>query len=114
MGYFNIEQLKKLVLAEGVALRLVSGDKMTMAFYSLNPHAIIPEHDHPHEQMGTVLKGSLRLNIGGTEKIVTPGTAYHVPSGIPHSGKCLEAPCEVIEIFSPPREDLLKKLKPVD
>ncbi|MEW5910399.1 MAG: cupin domain-containing protein, partial [Thermodesulfobacteriota bacterium] len=88
MGYFDVPGLKKVALAEGVTLRLVSGEKMSMAFYSLNPHAIIPEHAHPHEQMGTVLKGSLQLTIGGVEKIVTQGIAYHVPSNLPHGGRC--------------------------
>jgi hypothetical protein len=26
---------------------------------------------------------------------------------VPHSGKNLEAPSEIIEVFSPPREDLV-------
>jgi quercetin dioxygenase-like cupin family protein len=81
---------------------------MTLVFFYLAPGAVIPEHSHPHEQIGTVLKGSLQLCVGTDERIVNPGEAWVIPSDVPHSGKNLEAPAEIIEIFSPPREDLVK------
>jgi quercetin dioxygenase-like cupin family protein len=65
----------------------------------------VPEHAHPHEQIGTVLKGEMQLSIAGEKQIVTAGGAYHVPSGAIHSGLCLKGPGEVIEMFAPVRED---------
>jgi quercetin dioxygenase-like cupin family protein len=56
--------------------------------------------------MGTVLKGSLEMRIGPEKKIVKPGEAYHIPSDVLHSGKCLEGPAEVLEVFTPRRDDL--------
>jgi quercetin dioxygenase-like cupin family protein len=111
MSFFDIQDLKKAALAEGVEIRLISGDKLTMAFYSLDPEAVIPEHSHPHEQIGTVIKGNLELQIGGEKRVVDQGSAYIVPSNVKHSGRCLESPTELIETFSPPREDLIEKIQ---
>jgi hypothetical protein len=47
------------------------------------------------------------LMIGAEKHTVTSGGAYHIPSGVVHSGQCLEGPAEVIEIFAPVREDWL-------
>jgi quercetin dioxygenase-like cupin family protein len=40
--------------------------------------AEIPEHSHPYEQMGTVLKGIIDLTIGDDQKRVNEGNAYHI------------------------------------
>jgi quercetin dioxygenase-like cupin family protein len=106
MSYFVLKEMDPKQPAEGVEVRVIPGERMTMAFFHLEPGAKIPEHAHPHEQMGTVLKGSIELAIGEENKVVKEGCAYHIPPNVPHSGRCLEAPCEVLEVFSPPREDL--------
>jgi quercetin dioxygenase-like cupin family protein len=107
MNFYTIKEIEAKRPAEGVEIRVVPGEKMTLVFFYLSPSAKIPEHSHPHEQIGTVLKGSLELSIGTEKRIVNPGQAYVIPSDVPHSGKNLEAPSEVIEVFSPPREDLV-------
>ncbi len=40
-------------------MRIIPVDKMTFVFFNLAPGSIVPEHSHPHEQIGTVLKGSV-------------------------------------------------------
>ena len=106
MSYFYLEEVKAKQPAEGVEVRVIPGERMTMAFFHLEPGAMIPEHAHPHEQMGTVLKGSIELAIGEENKVVMAGCAYRIPPNVDHSGRCLDAPSEVLEVFSPPREDL--------
>ncbi len=107
MSFINLQSLAVKSPAEGVEIRVVPGEKMTLVFFYLAPGAKIPEHSHSHEQIGTVLKGSLELSIGTEKRIVNPGQAYVIPSDVPHSGKNLGAPSEIIEVFSPPREDLV-------
>ena len=109
MGYFVIKELEAKIPAEGVEMRIISGKKMTMVFYNIEPGAEIPEHSHPHEQMGTVLEGSIELTIGKDKRILKQGDAYHVPSDAVHSGRCLGSTAEILEIFSPPRDDLLSQ-----
>ncbi len=109
MSYYVVKEMAPQVPAEGVEMRVISGDKMTMMFFHLEPGAKIPEHSHPHEQMGTVLKGAIELIIDKDKRVVNEGDAYHVRSNVVHSGRCLELVSEVLEVFSPPREDYIKK-----
>jgi quercetin dioxygenase-like cupin family protein len=77
-----------------------------MAFFHPEPGAKIPEHSHPHEQMGTVLKGSTDLVIDKDKRVVKVGDVYHISPYIVHSGKGLASPADVLEVFFPPRADL--------
>ena len=105
MYHHTIESLTANSLAPGVDIKALTGDKMSMVVFYISPEADIPEHSHPHEQIGTVLKGSLELIIGDEKKVVKPGDAWCIPSDVVHRGRCLEEAAEVLECFSPPRED---------
>ena len=105
MSFFTVDQINPKKLVEGVEIRVVPGDKMTMVFFRIEPGTEIPEHSHPHEQIGTVLSGSLELVIGGKKQVVDEGEAWHIPSDVVHSGRSLDATAEVLEVFAPPRED---------
>jgi quercetin dioxygenase-like cupin family protein len=109
MSYFVVKELEPIKLVEGIEIRVIHGEKMTMVFFDIAPGAEVPEHSHPHEQMGTVIQGSLEFVLGGEKKTVKEGDAYHVPSNMVHSGRCGESPAKILEIFSPPREDYIQK-----
>lgn len=70
--------------------------------------AVIPEHQHPHEQTGYLVSGSLRFFSKGENRVVTAGDCWNWPSGEPHGAEALEDSV-VIEVFSPIREDYLPK-----
>ena len=106
MFFYSVDSIEPGAPAEGVEMRVIHGDKMTMVFFRLAQGAAVPEHAHVHEQMGTVLRGALELKIGPETKVVKPQGAYHIPSDVLHSGKCLEGPAEVLEVFTPRRDDL--------
>jgi len=109
MGYFSIKELEFQELAEGVKIQVIPGERMTMVVFSLKIGALIPEHSHHHEQMGAVMEGTVKMIINGKEQIVKSGSAWHIPSNVVHSGVCLEDDTVVLEVFSPPRVDLVKK-----
>jgi quercetin dioxygenase-like cupin family protein len=108
MSYFIVDQLKTKQPVDGVEMKIISGEKMMMVFFRMEPGAVIAEHTHPHEQMGAVLEGALELTIADEKKIVGPGEAYHIASDITHSCRCLDQPTRILEVFAPPREDFLK------
>jgi quercetin dioxygenase-like cupin family protein len=105
MYFKTIDELTAKSLAPGVDINSLSGEKMTMVIFSIAEGSIIPEHAHPNEQIGMILKGSLSLTVGDEEKIVKKGDFWCIPPDVPHKGHCLEGPAEVLEVFAPPRAD---------
>lgn len=66
-------------------------------------------HTHPHEQCGYVISGKYRLIVEGEEKIdviMLPGDTYAIPGNTPHSFEVIEGG-EVIDVFTPQREDYI-------
>ena len=66
-------------------------------------------HSHPHEQCGYVISGEYHLIVEGDEKIdviMHPGDTYAIPGNTPHSFEVIEGG-EVIDVFTPQREDYL-------
>ena len=106
MNHFVLKDMTPRVPAPGVEMRIIHGEKMTVAFFHLQAGSKIPTHSHPHEQIGTVLKGTVELTVTGEKRVIYPGEVYHIPSKVVHGGKCGNSPAEVIEVFSPIREDL--------
>jgi len=68
--------------------------------------AVVPEHQHPHEQTGYLISGSLRFFSQGEETVVNPGDSWNFASETPHGAEALEDSV-VIEVFSPIRVDYL-------
>jgi quercetin dioxygenase-like cupin family protein len=85
---------------------LVHGTKTMMTEYRLRKGAVLPRHAHPHEQTGYLVKGHIRLCIGGEEHDVRAGDSWCIPGGIEHSANILEDSV-AIEVFSPVRDDYL-------
>jgi len=79
-------------------------DEMTIGEVLLDQHAIVPMHEHPHEQFTYVIDGRFEFTVGSETRVLEPGMAVLIPGGVTHGGRTLTA-CRVIDIFSPPRED---------
>ena len=91
--------------------RLVSCDKMMLAHVYLKKGCIVPKHQHHNEQLTYILEGCLRFWIGEDESQtldVHAGEVLHLPSFVWHKAEALEDTLDV-DVFSPPREDWLKK-----
>jgi quercetin dioxygenase-like cupin family protein len=71
----------------------------------MEPHAVVDEHSHPHEQVGMVLEGRVVFFIGGEEKTLQPGDMFRIPGGVRHRVRVLDQPARVLDIFNPIRED---------
>ena len=68
-----------------------------------------PEHSHPHEQLGFVVKGKIKMVLDEKEIIASAGEQIWVPGNVSHSVLALEDSL-VLETFTPLREDLLASL----
>jgi quercetin dioxygenase-like cupin family protein len=66
----------------------------------------VAEHAHPNEQAGFVVSARVRLTIAGDTFALGPGDSYVIPADVPHSLTVVSAG-EVVDVFTPPREDYL-------
>ena len=94
-------------MLEGVDRQSLSyGDKTHMVKFRLKMGAVIPTHDHPHEQTGYLLEGKMLMMIEGEECPLEAGDSWSLKGGVVHGVSVLED-CLVLEVFSPVREDYL-------
>lgn len=64
-------------------------------------------HSHPHEQIGYVISGSLKLFMEGLKvSRLEAGCSYYVPSNVSHGVRIL-TPTVLLDCFTPVREDFL-------
>ena len=86
---------------------LVWGEHTLLGEFRLAAGADLPEHSHPHEQTGYVVKGRMRFILRGEEPIeVGPGDAWCIAGDVPHKAEIIED-AVVIEVFSPRRDEFL-------
>jgi unsaturated pyranuronate lyase len=65
----------------------------------------VPEHRHANEQLGLVLRGSVRFRVGDQERELGPGGAWRIPPDVPHEVVAGPEGAEVIDAFAPARAD---------
>jgi quercetin dioxygenase-like cupin family protein len=90
---------------DGVLARTVEGDRMSFAVVELSPGSVVHEHDHPNEQVGIVLRGSLTFTVGGETRTLAAGDTYNIPSGVRHHVVSGPEGAVVVDVFSPVRAD---------
>lgn len=83
---------------------LADGETMMLCEFTFQAHVDVPIHTHPHDQVGYVVSGRIRLTVEGESFDLGPGDSYHASPGVPHGALTLE-PSVVVDVFSPPRED---------
>lgn len=87
----------------GIAASAAAGERLSAARYVLDPGAVVPEHRHPEEEFGQVVKGRLELGVGGAVHVLDAGEAFVIPGGVPHGARALDAGCELLECYAPAR-----------
>lgn len=110
-AFYQLDALAEVPLFDGVSARFLAGGRMMFSFVRLAPGAIVATHDHPHEQLGYMLEGSMRLTIGDDERDLGPGDAYAIPGGVSHSATGGPAGGLALDVFSPLREDYLERAR---
>jgi quercetin dioxygenase-like cupin family protein len=95
--------------SEGIERQMVVGNNLMVCRFRFAPLLVTPEHSHPHEQVSLVVKGRVRFFIEGEERIASPGDVLHFPPDCWHGATMMDEEVELIDIFSPIREDFLGK-----
>ena len=105
----NWENIPFERVGDGIERQMIVGEKLMICRLRFAPFVVTPGHDHPHEQMTIVEKGRVRFFIEGEEKIAKQGDVLHFPSNCWHGATMLDEEVILIDIFTPIREDFLKK-----
>lgn len=91
----------------GVDILTNAGNALMLSLVNFEPHSLVPDHSHPHEQMGMMISGRLEFTVGGVTKTLGPGDIWRIPGGVVHRVRALEGPAVALDVFHPIREDYL-------
>ena len=104
MPLIQLEQLPVREIFPGLRARLIHSDRVSHSWVEVDPGSTFPEHEHPHEQIVSVLAGELQLVVDGTTHDLKPGMVFVIPPNVRHSGGS-RIGCKVLDAFAPVRED---------
>ena len=107
--FFHYKDLSEEIVEGDVKRYINTAEKMQVLYYKFPPNKKFPLHSHDeNEQIGFLVKGTMRLVCGGEERIMKPGDFYCAPIGVEHWAETMDEPAELLDIFAPPRKDLIK------
>jgi quercetin dioxygenase-like cupin family protein len=104
-AFGGIESLEHIRIWEGVTVQAVEGDRTTLAVVDLEPGAGVPEHHHDNEQLGVLVRGTMRFRVGEETRDLVAGDMWRILSHIPHEVTAGPEGAVAIECFTPVRDD---------
>jgi quercetin dioxygenase-like cupin family protein len=106
--YVNVDSLAPVEFAPGLGFRPVLGQRTLTNFVRFEPGAVAPRHVHEEEQIVIVVDGELVFDLDGDVRTMHKGDVAVVPAWVPHGAWTTDSHCEEIDVFSPPRQSLIK------
>ncbi len=103
-------QTPVMELIPGARNHIISTEKVTVSFVILEPDITVTPHCHEPEQMVIVIDGACDFVVDGKLYHLEEGDVLLIPSGIEHGNYSSERGLRMIEVFAPPRYDLVEKL----
>ena len=105
-GPINKDKIQEVKALEGISRKtLTYNDSVMLCFFDLKKGAEIPLHDHDAHQIGYVVSGKIQfITETRGEFLAQEGDSYVFDSWEKHGAKILET-AQVVEVFSPARED---------
>lgn len=105
-GFDALAKIPEERINDKITRKFVSGQQGMIVWWSIKAGAHFAPHSHPHEQIVWVLKGKMEFRMGQERRVMVAGDLAVIPGGVEHEGSYPED-TEVVDIFSPPREDFL-------
>ncbi len=103
-GFMKLDHVPEEKVSDRITRRIVTGEKEMIAFWKMKAGAHAAAHKHPNEQIFWMLSGKMEFRLGTEKRTCGPGDVGIIPAGVEHEAWFPED-TEVIDIFSPPRED---------
>jgi quercetin dioxygenase-like cupin family protein len=105
-GYLSLAALPDEKVTPLITRKIATGEKQMIVFWKMKAGAHAAAHRHPHEQVFWVLSGCMDFRLGGERRTCRAGDVGVIPGGVEHEAWFPED-TEVVDVFSPPREDFL-------
>lgn len=105
MRFFRTSDLSPTQMLPGITRRAVYLDDVMLTFFEFEPRALVPEHDHPHQQITYVLAGAMEFNLDGEKRVLHAGDGVLIPPGTPHGAVILDESCRALDAWHPVRDD---------
>ena len=103
--YCDLENREAKEIVAGVRIRTFWASEMLLSMVDIDAHAVVPMHNHPHEQAGTIISGRLQMTIDGEARWLEPGDSYIIPGGVDHKAVAGDEPARALDVFSPVRAE---------
>lgn len=106
-GFFRAGSGITRNLFPGVDLTVNAGPNLMLSIVKFEADAVVPVHQHPHEQAGMLIEGQLQFTIGDRTEILNPGDQWIIPGNTPHTVKAIGGRAVALDVFNPIREDYI-------
>jgi quercetin dioxygenase-like cupin family protein len=104
--YFpTADQYGRHTIFGNIPITTLAGEHIQMSLVDMPAAGVVDWHAHANEQMGLVISGKARFQIGDDEKVLGPGDMYRIPGGVRHRVTPVEAPARIIDVFYPVRDE---------
>ena len=100
-------------LGPGAKSHIISAEMITLSFVISEPGIHFASHRHEPEQFMIIVDGACDTIMEGKLYHLEAGDVLHVPSNYEHGNYISDRGLRMIEVFSPPRRDLVAKLEAV-
>ncbi len=105
MSFFTVNELPATEMLPGVMRRTVYLEHAMMTIFTFEPGSVVPEHDHPHEQITYVVQGAMEFTLAGETRVLRAGEGVCCPSGASHGAVILDEPTVALDAWYPLREE---------
>ena len=105
--WVTVGELGTLNPLPGLIFRPVTSESVMTNFVTFEPNAPAPMHHHYEQQIAIVLSGELTFTVGDQTRVMRAGDLVVIPPHVPHGGVGGPEGCEVIDVFTPPREGIV-------
>ena len=110
--FVQLGEVQTVTFLEGLDFRPILGEQVLVNHVQFAPHVEAPTHSHVEEQVVILVDGELEFWVGDETRVMRKGDVAVIPPWVSHGGRTHDEPCLEIDIFTPPRRQLLEALRP--